>query len=154
MRIQKLNDRFLHIVFLFTLLACEDQPVNESLLLTEPIVVEGDWTLDKVYQNEIDITQEININSFVLTLNYDGNEPTTYEINVDKNYPFVVPESSGDWTFDNLVFPSAMHFIHSDTTITNISTPLYPLNNSVLSLTFSLGCDENVYIYEFKKDLQ
>lgn len=134
-------------------LSCEDEPVNEALLQQEPIVVEGEWMLDKVYQNQVDITGLLNINTFTLSLNYNGDQPTAYSINADKRYPFLFLENSGAWTFDNNTFPTAIHFVSGDTITAAFNRPLYPENNDALSLLINLGCSDNEYIYEFRKEL-
>ncbi len=140
------------VFLLFHLLACDDEPVNEALLMQNPIIVDGDWALNKVYQNELDITDRIGLNTFMLTLNYDGDQPSTFSITTDKRYPFIMGETSGAWTFDNNSFPNAMHFVTGDTATTELATPLFPENNSSLRLAFNLGCSDNNYVFVFGKE--
>lgn len=136
---------------LFT--GCEEEPVNQELLQQNPINVEGEWVLDKVYQNQVDITDILDINNFTLSLNYSGDQPTSYSINTDKRYPFLYLENNGSWTFDNTTFPTAIHFVSNDTITSVLNSPLYPDNNTTLILEINLGCSDNEYIYEFRKEL-
>ena len=141
------------LLMFFCLLACEEEPVNERLLQQKPIVVSGDWVLDKIYQNNLDITNSVELGTFVLTLNYNGDQPTTYLLNMDKRYPFVVEERSGQWTFDNLNYPNVIHFIPNDTLTTKLNEPLYSENNTILSITFNMGCNKTEYVYQFRKEV-
>lgn len=138
---------------LIIFLSCVDEPINEALLQKEPIVVDGEWVLNKVYQNQEDITDLLNINTFSLSLNYSGDQPTSYSINADKRYPFLFLENEGVWTFDNTTFPTAIHFVSGDTVTTLLNRPLYPENNNSMSLLINLGCSDNEYIYEFRKGI-
>lgn len=133
-------------------MACDEEPVNERLLAQEPITVSGDWVLTNIYQNEVEVTNDLGLNSFVLTLNYNGEQPTTYSITMDKRYPFFMSDLSGEWALDNGVFPNAIHFFQNDTITTRLNQPLYPENNTMLSLVFNLGCVNNEYVYEFRKE--
>ena len=141
------------LVLLACLLSCEEPFVNDGLLLQNSIIVDGDWDLHKVYQNEVDITDKINLNSFVLTLNYEGEQPSTYSITSDRRFPFFTGDISGQWSFDDGIFPSEMYFITDDTASAELASPLQPENNSSLELSFNLGCSENNYVFKFGKEL-
>jgi hypothetical protein len=140
------------LITLAVIMVCEDDPINPELLEENPINLSGNWTLEKVYQNEIDITAEFDFNSFNLALNYSGEFPSTFSVTANHSIPFVTQMTDGNWTFDNPVYPSRILFIQGDTVSSIIAEPLLPKENSQLKMEFDLSCDENIYVYHFSKN--
>jgi len=143
----------LSVVLIWILiLGCEDSTdVNKALLKETPVIVDGDWTIGKVYQNEVDITDNFDFSSFSLTLNYSGENPTTFSISSTNKIPFVTAQTEGNWAFDNIIYPSKMHFIQGDTATGIIAESLFSEDNSKIVVEFSMGCEDNIYAYHMIK---
>ncbi|HHP7242948.1 MAG TPA: DUF5004 domain-containing protein, partial [Cyclobacteriaceae bacterium] len=121
----------LSILFIaFLGLACDDDTINETLLEETPIRVEGTWAIEKVYQNEVDITDRMNFSTFSITLDYNGELPSSYNITSDDQVPFITGNARGSWAFNNVVFPTRMHFINEDTLTSEFAEPLFPEDNT------------------------
>ncbi len=148
------------IAFLFALIisACDEDTTPEDALQDYPVDIQGTWTLDKVFRNNVDITNKISFNDFELTLNYEGEQPSTFTIS-NGNTPFACvnpPEvyfTEGAWAFDDLTYPTEVHFTQDATTVeVTLDQPLYNEGNQTLLLKINIGCDENEYIYQFAKN--
>ena len=145
--------KLLSISLLLLFLACDEDPeVNKDLLVEIPVDISGTWELDRVYQNEIDITENYDFGSFSLVLNYNGDTPSNYTINASRAIPFITEQSTGSWQFDNRIYPQKIHFIQGDTATSSLSQVLYPRNNTDLVLGFGLGCAANIYEYHLVKN--
>ena len=56
---------------ILSLFKCDEKwPINEELLSSASPDISGSWSISSVEQNEIDISNNYNFNSFVIVLNY------------------------------------------------------------------------------------
>ena len=129
----------------------EEFPVNKDLLTTVEISIEGTWTASRVWQNDVELTG-YDFSEMSLTLQYSGGNPSSYSVNSNNMIPFAHSSMSGTWGVDDQVYPKYVYFISGDTVITELAKPLFSHSNTSLSIEFSLGCDENTYVFEFQKN--
>ncbi len=145
--------KIITLLLITILLGCEEEiKVNKSLLTDNPIDISGSWTIESVFQNEMDITLNYDFSSFRLDLNYNGETPSTYAITSDGSVPFATVVEDGSWAFDNLLYPLNIHFIQGDTMTVELGEALYSTGNTTVVLEFNLGCSENVYAYHLTKN--
>ena len=84
-----------------------------------------------------------------LHLEMDSKGPTDYKIET-AGLPFVILEG-GTWSFDDVSYPTAITFTTSDASATVLLDRAPISGGNFLSMSFSLGCNENIYVYEFIK---
>jgi hypothetical protein len=142
--------RFLYLSLLgIILLGCEDNIVIPVGALDEQMVdIQGQWQVARVWLNNEDITDRFDFGQIVLTLQMNSG-PTNYEIETgDAPFPIL---DAGSWSYDDVAYPTVMNLQSGSHQRTlNFTSP--PISgDSQLSLTFMLGCPDNVYTYEFRK---
>ncbi|MET0636582.1 MAG: DUF5004 domain-containing protein [Chitinophagaceae bacterium] len=125
----------------------------------------GTWKLTRVIQRDneavrkgfpfrdLDITGLFPYSDFILTLNADAGNPTTYS-SVQGNAPAILKSASGNWTVDNPDYPGVIALANG-TTVDSIRLGGYPVGAETnLSLTVQRKLGEKLvisYIYEFTK---
>lgn len=138
---------FLFLLLIGTLGACDTfKDENSSDYVELPKNIQGTWQLMEVTRNGIDISQKMDFTNFHLLLNKDN----TYVL---ENYlPFVV-RKNGVWKMDDPEYPHFLIFTEDDASYNISSAMKYPIANGKrrISLTFSTGCESNVYTYVFDK---
>jgi|TARA_B110000977_G_scaffold132569_1_gene168916 hypothetical protein len=135
------------------LFKCDEKwPVNEELLNSASTDISGSWSISKVEQNEIDISDNYDFNSFVIALNYGNGLPADFSINSEAPVPFPTSHSTGSWHFDNELYPSKIYFVNGDTAISIVDQPLLTTGNEELHLEFNLGCSDVSYVYYLTKN--
>ena len=114
-----------------------------------PIDLRGEWQISRVFRNDQDVTQLFDFSGLKLVLQMDENGPTSYTLD-HGGTPFVVLQN-GTWALDDKVYPTAMLFTagNEEETVLFTSPPIS--GNPSLSISFSLGCNDNSYTYELVK---
>ena len=135
---------------LFWLTSCEDEGVSVPVgaLEEQSVNLAGQWQVSRAWQNGEDITTLLNFSELILTLQMNG-EPAAFEIETG-SAPFPVLEN-GMWSFDDLSYPTALE-LNTNTSQRSIDFTNPPISGSSdFSLSFSLGCPDNLYTYAFRK---
>ena len=131
-------------------LACNDEITIPDGALEEHVVdIRGDWQLKTVRQNSEDISERMSFTDLTLHLEMDSQGPTEYQIET-AGLPFVILED-GTWSFDDVSYPTTITFTSSKQTATILLDRPPISGDDYLSVSFSLGCGENIYVYEFTK---
>ena len=104
------------------------QSVNGTWKLTKATQVDEDAAKKGFPYQQLDITNLFPYTNFVLTLNVNGNAPTTF-LAVPGTAPKIVKINSGNWTVDNLNFPKNIYLSNGTSTDT-ISLGGYPVGAS------------------------
>jgi len=128
------------IALLIGLASCSKE---EMPFIEPPKSIEGNWKIVKATRNGVDLTQRISFNEFRLVFD-KGN---TYRLN--NLLPFIVSKN-GNWAFDDPAYPFAISFTpEGSETATKVKTFSFPIVNGSrqLIISFSPGCDSNVYEY-------
>jgi hypothetical protein len=133
----------------FILSSCEDKLVVPDGALEEQTVdLQGVWKVSKALVNNQDITSLFDFSEVELSLQMNQG-PTDFQI-VSGDAPFPVL-NNGKWIYDDAAYPTAMVFL-SDGGERSVGFATPPISgNSTFSLSFSLGCADNTYIYQFEK---
>lgn len=129
---------------LLLLAACQTQ---KEMVVEPQKDLSGEWHITKITRNAADITQWVDSAGFRLMLNSDY----TYTLGVN-NLPFLVG-TNGTWKPDDPQYPYHLSFVpanSADSVSAGIGTPVIKGNRS-LSITFSPGCNKNIYIYTMEK---
>lgn len=105
--------------------------------------------MNNVSQNSDDITERLSFSNLTLHLEMDSEGPTEYQIET-AGLPFVVLQN-GIWSFDDVTYPTNITFTSADAGATVLLDKPPVSGGNYLSLSFSLGCDANIYVYEFVK---
>ncbi len=130
--------------------ACEDRDVNipEGSLEEHMVDIQGQWRVNRVLLNGLEITDRMDFSEVLLTLQMN-NGPTTYEIETGQA-PFPVL-TGGTWSYDDLVYPTSIRLQNNDRQESLLfASP--PISGDLqFSLSFSLGCSDNIYTYAFRK---
>ena len=135
------------------LFKCDEKwPMNDELLSSASPDISGSWLISKVEQNNIDISNNYDFNSFEIVLNYANGLPSDFSINSDAPVPFPAVQNTGSWHFDNELYPSKIYFVYGDTATSTVDQPLLTTGNDELHLEFNLGCNDVSYIYHFTKN--
>jgi len=120
-------------------------PVTES---TKDLT--GTWKIVGVTRNGTNLlplvdTTDINFNSFNIVFSGANYSLTSV-------LPFIVSQN-GTYALDNPQYPFQITFKPTGSTTAVPTTFNYPIVDGVrvLSITFSPGCPQNVYIYSFEK---
>lgn len=131
-------------------LACNDEiTIPEGALEEHVVDLRGDWNLKIVSQNSNDISDLLTFSDLQLRLEMDANGPTDYQIET-AGLPFVVLVD-GVWSFDDVTYPTSITFTTPDESVTVLLDRPPVSGGNYFSLSFSLGCGVNNYIYEFSK---
>ena len=134
----------------FMFLACNDDiTIPEGALEEHVMDIRGEWQLKIVRQNKDDISQRMNFSDLTLHLEMDSKGPTDYQIET-AGLPFVILED-GTWSVDDVSYPTAITFNTSNASATVLLDRPPISGGDFLSMSFSLGCSENTYVYEFIK---
>jgi hypothetical protein len=138
-------------VILFT--GCEDNlNVRQDALTNYAVDINGNWKLFSISRNGEDLSSKISFADYTLELS-DG----SFSVN-SSTVPFptlksaITPFASGSWSFNDDYYPTHIQFTNGSEVISvKLGYPAYGTNNSSLTLEFSLGCNSNTYLYQFKK---
>jgi hypothetical protein len=145
--------KIISILSILFFISCDEKwPVNEELLNSGSTDISGSWSISKVEQNEIDISDNYDFNSFAIALNYVNGLPADFSIITEAPVPFPTSHSTGSWHFDNELYPSKIYFVNGDTAISIVDQPLLTTGNEELHLEFNLGCSDVSYVYYFTKN--
>lgn len=121
----------------------EIDPDNYSEI---PKNMDGEWILNAVSRNGIDITERMDFNRFRVFLNKDN----TYKL--EGYLPFLV-KNDGTWRVDDPLYP--FHLIFKEATVDKeVTTEIKLLTvdgHRRITLEISPGCYSNKYIYTFEK---
>lgn len=129
---------------------CEEELSIPDGAFDEHIIdIQGSWKISRVLLNNADVTDRFDFSGFELVLNMGTNGPTDYQIN-SASAPFVILEN-GSWAFDDPVYPTSMTF-SSPFESASISLADPPISKDTkLNINFTLGCQDNIYRYELRK---
>ncbi len=131
-------------------LACNDEiTIPDGALQEHVIDLRGDWNLQMVIQNKTDISDRLSFSDLTLHLEMDSEGPTDYRIET-AGLPFVILED-GTWSFDDVSYPTTITFTTPGESSTVLLDRPPVSGGNFLSLSFSLGCEANTYVYEFIK---
>jgi len=140
--------KLIPILFIFLFLGCEDEPdLNPDGFQEFGVNIDGEWKVIQVLQNDKDITNLFDFQTFSLHMNYDNGQPSNFSY-PDLSAPFSLKENSGTWSFDDPTYPKKINF--SDGTILDIKGALLS-NGNTMTITTSLGCTSNTYTYLLTK---
>jgi len=113
------------------------------------IDLQGTWKISRVLLNGTEITDKFDFTGFALTLNMSGGQPAEFQIN-NASAPFVVI-NNGTWSYNDPVYPTSMKF-NTGFDEGSVQFLVPPISTgSEMSISFSLGCHDNTYVYEFGK---
>ncbi len=129
------------------LLSCNDEVNIPDGAFDEKIMdLSGLWTVGAVSLNEQDITDRLNFNDLTLKLETNTEGPTTYEVD-NGGAPFIVT-TNGTWQFDDNVYPKSIVFTSENgDDVVRFTIPPISRDNR-FTIEFSLGCEDNVYVYQ------
>jgi hypothetical protein len=108
--------------------------------------IAGVWKIAKVIRNEVDITALMDFNQFRIRFNADN----TYTI---AHYlPFIVKEN-GTWSLDDPQYPFHLNLTENGSANVLTTAFNYPVTGGkrIITLSFSPGCQSNIYTYTFEK---
>lgn len=136
------------------LIGCEEElSVRQDALTDYAVDINGTWQLFSISRNGEDLSGKISFTDYTLDLNNDG----TFNLSSSK-VPFPTLRTSGasfisgNWAFNDDFQPTEIQFSNGPAVVpTRLDQPLFGSNNTTLSITFSLGCATNTYLYQFKK---
>ena len=135
---------------LLMLASCEDEGIDvpAGALEEQPVDIAGQWQVSRAFQNGRDITDVLDFSEILLTLQMNGG-PTAFQIETG-SAPFPVLED-GMWSFDDLPYPTTLN-LNTNARQRAIDFTNPPISGSSdFSHSFSLGCQDNSYTYEFRK---
>ena len=153
--IDEMNDiqylkSLLLVLFLSWATACEEPDVQipEGALQEQTVDLAGEWQVVRAQANQIDITDKFDFSQIRLTLQMNGG-PTDYQVDAGAA-PFPVLEN-GSWVYDDLSYPTSVELSAANQSqVLDFAAP--PISGDVsFSLSFSLGCLDNIYTYHFQK---
>ncbi len=130
--------------------SCEDQEINipDGALQEHTVDITGVWKVKKVLLNNVDISQIFDFDQISLTLKMNQ-MPTDFEIETG-TAPFPV-QNGGRWEYNDPAYPTSMVFI-SDGGEESVQFATPPISGeSFFTVSFSLGCADNLYTYFFEK---
>ncbi len=149
MSIQYLRSPIL-VLFVTCAMACEEPDVQipEGALQEQTVDLAGEWQVVRAQVNQIDITDKFDFSQIKLTLQMNG-APTDYQVDAGAA-PFPILEN-GSWSYNDLTYPTSVELkSNSRWSILDYAVP--PISGDVsFSLSFTLGCPDNVYIYDFRR---
>jgi hypothetical protein len=108
--------------------------------------ISGVWKIAKVIRNEVDITALMDFSQFRLRFNADNTYTITHYL------PFIVKEN-GIWGLDDPQYPFYLSLTEDGSADVLTTAFTYPVagGKRVLTLSFSPGCQSNIYTYTFEK---
>ena len=140
--------RLILLLSVMAVLSCDDDPEQNPEGFTEFVTnIDGDWKIDQVLQNGNDITNFIDFQSFSLQLSYENGMPSSYTLS-NLTTPFVLGQASGNWSFDDPVYPTKINF--SDGTSLDIQGAVLS-GGDELTVIVPMGCTSNTYTYRLSK---
>ncbi|MBR9855847.1 MAG: DUF5004 domain-containing protein [Algicola sp.] len=140
--------RLILTLSVLALFGCDDDPEQNPEGFTEFVVdIEGNWKIDQVLQNGNDITELLDFQSFSLQLDYENGEPSSFSF-PSQTVPFVLSNLSGEWSFDDPVYPTKINF--SDGASLDIQEAVLS-GTDKLTVIVPLGCSSNSYTYKLSK---
>lgn len=150
-RIAKYSRVIFFLMLAIILIKCDDAvTIPEGAFEEQEVDISGAWTISTVIRNGEDISDKFDFSGFSLSLNMNGEMPTTYEIQ-NGGAPFPVI-SSGSWSFDDNVYPTLMTLTNTEGA-SQISFDRAPISgNTTMEIEFQLGCSENSYKYTLSKN--
>lgn len=126
------------------LLSCERE---EEFVFEEPVKsLEGQWQIVKATRNGADLMAHVDFSEFRLNFNGDS----TYTI--DNLLPFIV-RKKGTYALDDPKYPFVISFRQEGSAAPVTTQFSYPVVNGKrqISLSFSPGCEKNIYQYTFER---
>ena len=147
---RKVQFAFTALVIVLLLGACEDDVNIPEGAFDEQIVdLRGEWSISSVVQNEDDISGRMDFGTLRLTLNMTEAGPSDYEVETN-GLPFITLKD-GTWSYNDLTYPTSITFTSPDgDVVASFATPPVSGGN-YFEIAFSLGCEDNVYIYRMQK---
>ena len=140
--------KLIPILLIALFMSCEDKPELNPEGFTEfGVDISGSWKINQVLQNDIDITNFFDFQSFSLQMNYENGQPSTFSLS-DFSGPFSLKQNNGTWSFDDPIYPQKINF--SDGTILDIKGGVLSKGNQ-MTIETSLGCSSNTYTYLLTK---
>ena len=141
--------KFVSVILALWLTSCDDKiSIPQGALDEQTVDLQGTWRVQKAFANGQDITELFDFGQIVLTLKMNEG-PTDFEIE-NGDAPFPVTQN-GSWVYNDLVYPTMMIFstVSVERSLGFAAPPIS--GNTSFSLQFSLGCADNVYVYQFEK---
>ncbi|MEY8780981.1 DUF5004 domain-containing protein [Allomuricauda sp. XS_ASV26] len=140
--------RLIMTLSIIAFIGCDDDPEQNPDGFAEFVVdIEGNWKIDQVLQNGNDITALMDFQSFSLQLDYENGEPSSFSF-PNQTVPFVLSDPSGDWSFDDPVYPTKINF--SDGASLDIQGAVLS-GSDKMTVIVPLGCSSNTYTYTLSK---
>ena len=131
--------------------SCEDRPISipDNAFTEFTVDLAGQWKINQVRLNDIDITTQLDFSQLVLNLNMSNQSPSDFTLD-GLLTPFIVSKN-GSWSYDDPSYPTQIYFNDgTEMKIAHFETP--PISNDTqFSIQFSLGCRDNLYTYHFIK---
>ncbi len=132
-------------------ISCDDQVVEipAGALEEQMVDISGKWQLEQVWLNDQNVTDRMDFAQLSLILEMNESGPTSYDVEPGPA-PFPILED-GSWSYDDLVYPTVLRLENSNkkSVLTFASPPIS--GNNRFSVSFSLGCPDNIYTYAFRK---
>lgn len=127
----------------------EDIQIPDGAFDETTVDLQGTWKISKVFRNDEEMTEAFDFSGFELQLQMDASGPSGFSIS-NSGAPFVVLEN-GNWAYDDKIYPTAMVFTAGGDTETVLFAQPPISSDNRFSITFSIGCSDNSYTYEFAK---
>lgn len=134
----------LYFLIIISVTACVKENTD---ILQEPIKdITGEWRIEMVTRNKVDITDFFNFQDFSLTFNDDG----TYHI--ANEVPFII-DKDGSWEIDPKRYTMYMKFVQGENGEEFSSEFDYPIvqGRREIILKGSPGCMNNIYEYVLRQ---
>lgn len=135
------------LIFFLLFSSCDTFSDENSIVLKESVKeLNGTWRIVKAIRNGTDITDQFDFSKFRIHFNNDN----TYMI--ENRLPFLV-KSDGTWSLDDPQYPFNLIFKEYNTEDKMVSGFTYPVVNGKrqIYLSFSPGCQSNIYTYVFEQ---
>lgn len=120
---------------------------NNELRVEEPVKnLEGNWRIVKAVRNGSDLTAFVDFTRFRLNFNADSS------YTIDNLLPFIV-NKKGKYTLDDPKYPFSISFRPEGSSVAVTTGFSYPVvkGKRQISLSFSPGCQKNIYQYTFER---
>jgi len=141
---------FTLILLMSWAVACEEPDVQipDGALQEQTVDLEGQWQVVRAYINQVDVTDRFDFSQVRLSLQMIGG-PTDFQIEPG-TAPFPVLEN-GTWSYNDLTYPTSVQLTVTDESrVLDFAAP--PISGDIsFSLSFSLGCVDNIYTYDFQR---
>ncbi|WP_411031231.1 DUF5004 domain-containing protein [Spongiimicrobium sp. 3-5] len=137
----------------FFFVSCDDdEKINPDGLVEYTVDISGTWSVVSVTQNDVDITGLFDFQSLNLEFVYDGDTPSSFKMTKTSGVPFPFSMADGDFTFDDLTYPTELAFSGNQSTSIKLAAVPLISNGSNMQLAVNYGCADNSYVYTFKKN--